>query len=53
MTFACEIITHMIIISHITTELNYRMAVPSGSDFYRYAKFPEVYHGQGISKASF
>ena len=29
------------------------MAVPSGSDFYRYAKFPEVYHGQGISKAAF
>ena len=51
--FHAVIILMLIIISHITTELNYRMAVPSGSDFYRYAKFPEVYHGQGISKAAF
>lgn len=33
--------------------LNYRTAFPVGSDFTRSAKFPEVYHGQGISKAPF
>lgn len=35
------------------TPLNYRAAVPSGSDFSRFTKFTEVYHGQGISKAAF
>lgn len=35
------------------TRLNYRMAVSGGSDFLRITKFPEVYHGQGISKAAF
>lgn len=41
-------------ISHETvTPLNYRTAVPAGSDFSLLAKFPEVYHGQGISKAAF
>lgn len=41
----------MIISSHITILLNYRAAVPAGSDFSRIAKFSEVYHGQRISKA--
>ena len=42
------------LISHETvTRLNYRMAVSGGSDFLRITKFPEVYHGQGISKAAF
>ena len=41
-------------ISHETvTPLNYRTAVPVGSDFSHFMKFPEVYHGQGISKAAF
>ncbi len=35
------------------TPLNYRTAVPSGSNFSLITKFPEVYHGQGISKAGF
>ncbi|SSL51565.1 Uncharacterised protein [Klebsiella pneumoniae] len=35
------------------TLLNYRAAVPSGSNFSLITKFPEVYHGQGISKAGF
>lgn len=35
------------------TRLNYRMAVSGGSDFLAYHNFPEVYHGQGISKAAF
>nr|QUW43695.1 hypothetical protein [Klebsiella pneumoniae] len=35
------------------TQLNYRMAVSGRSDFFAYNNFPEVYHGQGISKASF
>lgn len=35
------------------TLLNYRTTVPVGSDFPRFTKFPEVYHGQGISKAAF
>ncbi len=35
------------------TPLNYRAAVPSGSNFSLITKFPEVYHGQGISKAGF
>nr|AVX49925.1 hypothetical protein [Escherichia coli] len=29
------------------------MAVPVRSDFLSYHNFPEVYHGQGISKAPF
>ncbi|HBY0413922.1 TPA: hypothetical protein MIO27_28150 [Klebsiella pneumoniae subsp. pneumoniae] len=29
------------------------MAVPVRSDFSHFDKFPEVYHGQGISKAAF
>ncbi len=41
-------------ISHETvTPLNYRMAIPARSDFYVIPQFPEVYHGQGISKAGF
>lgn len=41
-------------ISHETvTLLNYRMAVSGRSDFLAYHNFPEVYHGQGISKAAF
>ncbi len=35
------------------TRLNYRMAVSGRSDFPAYHNFPEVYHGQGISKAAF
>lgn len=35
------------------TRLNYRMAVSGRSDFLAYHNFPEVYHGQGISKAAF
>ncbi len=35
------------------TPLNYRTTVPVRSDFSRITKFPEVYHGQGISKAAF
>lgn len=35
------------------TPLNYRTAGPSGSDFPRFTKFPEVYHAHGISKAAF
>lgn len=41
----------LIIISHITTELNYRTAIPVRSDFSFISQFPEVYHGQRISKA--
>lgn len=42
------------IIRHKTvTRLNYRMAVSGRSDFLAYHNFPEVYHGQGISKAAF
>ena len=41
----------MIISSHTATPLNYRMAVPVRSDFLAYNNFPEVYHGEGISKA--
>lgn len=40
------------VIRHETvTQLNYRMAVSGRSDFFAYNNFPEVYHGQGISKA--
>lgn len=35
------------------TRQNYRMAVSGRSDFLAYHNFPEVYHGQGISKAAF
>lgn len=38
----------LIIISHITTELNYRTAVQVRSDFLAYNNFPEVYHGHKI-----
>ncbi len=42
------------VIRHETvTQLNYRMAVSGRSDFFAYNNFPEVYHGQGISKAAF
>jgi len=42
------------VIRHETvTRLNYRMAVSGGSDFLAYHNFPEVYHGQGTSKAAF
>ncbi|EAP9537076.1 hypothetical protein ET389_15465 [Salmonella enterica] len=37
----------------MTTPLNYRRAVSVRSDFPEYHDFPEVYHGQGISKAVF
>jgi len=44
----------MLIISrHIDTLLNYRRGVSCRSDFLAYNNFPEVYHGQGISKAAF
>ena len=43
----------MIIISHITTPLNYRTTVFRWSDFLSIHNFPEVYHGQGISEAVF
>jgi len=43
----------MIISSHINTLLNYRMAVPFRSDFLAYKKFPEVYHGEGITTPPF
>jgi hypothetical protein len=43
----------MIISSHIATPLNYRMAVPAGSDFLHIYRFPEVYHGQGITTLPF
>jgi hypothetical protein len=43
----------MIISSHITTLLNYRMAVPFRSDFLAYNNFPEVYHGEGITTLPF
>ncbi|OLP11807.1 hypothetical protein AGG97_20245 [Klebsiella michiganensis] len=46
-------VTHLTIIRNTVTPLNYRTAVSSGSDFSRLDKFPEVYHGQGISKAPF
>lgn len=32
--------------------INYRTAVPAGSDFLPYTNFPEVYHGEEISKAA-
>lgn len=35
------------------TLLNYRTAAPVRSDFFAITQFPEVYHGQGISKAPF
>ncbi len=42
------------VIRHETvTQLNYRMAVSGRSDFFAYNKFPEVYHGERISKAAF
>lgn len=37
---------------HITTHLNYRMAVSVGSEFMAYEGFTEVYHGQRITKAA-
>ncbi|KEF64369.1 hypothetical protein Y969_26145 (plasmid) [Klebsiella pneumoniae 160_1080] len=43
----------MIITILIATPLNYRTAVPSGSDFSRFTKFPEVYHGERITTAPF
>ena len=42
----------MITSIHITTPLNYRRAVSVRSDFPEYHNFPEVYHGEGISKAA-
>jgi hypothetical protein len=32
---------------------NYRFTIPIGSDLLIYSNFPEVYHGEGISKAAF
>ncbi|OWP37492.1 hypothetical protein CEG93_00370 (plasmid) [Raoultella ornithinolytica] len=43
----------MIIISLITTLLNYRMPVSRRSDFSVISNFPEVYHGQEVSEALF
>lgn len=41
-------------ISHETvTELNYRTAVPAGSEFSVINNFPEVYHGQEVSEPLF
>ena len=53
MKFTFKIITLEITCSHTVTLLNYLATVPSGSDFLRITMFPEVYHGQGISKAVF
>ena len=53
MKFTYKIITLEITSSHTATPLNYRTAVPYGSDFSRFTKFPEVYHGERISKAPF
>ncbi|BAS43857.1 hypothetical protein KOJKO3_p1.219 (plasmid) [Klebsiella oxytoca] len=53
MKFTYTIITREITSSHTATPLNYRTAVPVGSDFSHFMKFPEVYYGQGISKAAF
>ena len=53
MKFTYTIITREITSSHTATPLNYRTAVPFGSDFSRFTKFPEVYHGERISKAAF
>ncbi len=47
------IITALIITILIATPLNYRTAVPSGSDFSRFTKFPEVYHGERITTPPF
>jgi hypothetical protein len=52
MIFPAVIILRQITSSHTATPLNYRMAVPADPIF-AYYKFPEVYHGQGISKAPF
>ena len=46
------IISRVKISSHIITLLNYRTAVPPRSDFSGISRFPEVYHGQGTSKAA-
>ncbi|ALQ49648.1 hypothetical protein ATN83_p20061 (plasmid) [Raoultella ornithinolytica] len=53
MNLPSEIINQDITIIHTVTLLNYRMAVSGRSDFFAYNNFPEVYHGQGISKAAF
>ena len=53
MKFTYKIITLEITSSHTATPLNYLTAVPPGSDFLRSAKFPEVYHGQGITTPPF
>ncbi|HBY4558972.1 TPA: hypothetical protein MIU43_19245 [Klebsiella pneumoniae] len=41
------------IIRHITTLLNYRTALPAGSDFSVINNFPEVYHDQEVSEPLF
>jgi len=46
-------ISYIIISSHTATKINYRMAVPAGSDFYGIAQFPEVYHARGITTPAF
>lgn len=35
------------------TPLNYRTAVPAGSDFSVISRFPEVYHGEAITTPPF
>lgn len=47
------IITSLIITTHIATHVNYRMAVPGGSDFLAYLNFPEVYHAHEITTPPF
>jgi len=51
--FTYKIINHEITSSHTATQINYRKAVPAGSDFPAYHNFPEVYHGQGITAPPF
>lgn len=51
--FSSMNVIYPIIINHITTLLNYRMAVPVGSYFLAYNIFPEVYQAHWTSKAPF
>lgn len=46
-------ISRLIVSNHIATLLNYRMAVSRWSDLLRIYKFPEMWHGEKISKAPF
>ncbi|MEQ0113349.1 hypothetical protein ABLU99_24445 [Klebsiella sp. JN_Kp123] len=51
--FSVVNITNVIIICHIETPINYRIAVPDGSDFSVISPFREVYHVEGTGKAPF